>query len=76
MPNTKPKILPLAMINALDKPIKPGLKFVLFLIKAGSYTKGFDYGFANWTGTAWEEVDKSATVYLWAELPDPNNLFK
>lgn len=75
MPDTKPKLLVLSMFSALNNPTKEGLKFVLFRIKARDYTKGYDYGFANWTGTVWEEVDQSATVFLWAELPSPQVLF-
>jgi hypothetical protein len=75
MPNIKPKILALSMISALEKPATAGLRFVLFKIQAKDYTKGFDYGFAHFDGEKWEEVDPSATVFMWADLPSPNVLF-
>lgn len=71
----KPKLLVIPMISALDKPTSEGLKFVLFQIKAKDYTKGFEYGFANWNGQSWDEVDPSATVFMWGEVPDPKILF-
>jgi hypothetical protein len=70
----KPKLLVLEMFTALKKPEEPGLKFVVFRIKAKDLLKGFDYGFANWTGTEWEEVDPSATVIMWATMPNPSIL--
>lgn len=75
MPNLKPKMLVISMISALDKPATEGLKFVLFQIKAKDYMQGFEYGFANWNGSAWDEVDSSATVFMWGEVPNPKILF-
>lgn len=71
----KPKLLVISMIAALDSPTSEGLKFVLFKITEGDKTKGFEYGFANWTGKEWEEVHPTATVFKWGELPDPKILF-
>lgn len=65
------------MFSSLERPPKEkvGLKFVLFRIQAKDYVKGFDFGFANWNGTGWDEVDQSLMVWMWAELPDPKILF-
>jgi hypothetical protein len=71
----KPKLLVFSMINALEKPTTEGLKFVLFRISDGNKTLGHEYGFANWTGKEWEEVDPSASVFMGAEVPDPKILF-
>lgn len=68
-------LLVFEMTTALRNPKIEGLKFVLFQIVSEGKTKGFDYGFANWTGEAWEEVDPSATVFMWAEIPNPKILF-
>lgn len=70
----KPKLLVIEMNTALKKPDKEGLKFVLFRIESEGKLKGFDYGFANWTGYEWEEVDPSATVIMWGSMPNPSIL--
>lgn len=77
MPELKPKLLVLSMFSANNNPDqdKPGLKFVLFKIMDNNRVKGYDYGFANWNGKFWDEVDPSAIVFLWAELPSPHILF-
>lgn len=75
MPDLKPKMLVLSMMPALEKPTEAGLKFVLFQIKDNDVVKGYDYGFANWTGNEWEEVSPTATVVKWADIPHPKVLF-
>lgn len=70
----KPKLLVIEMRTTLENPPEAGLKFVLFRIKKEGKLLGFDYGFANWTGKEWEEVDPSATVTMWGTMPNPGVL--
>lgn len=70
----KPKLLVLEMNTALKKPTENGFKFVLLRITEGEKLKGFEYGFADWIGDKWDEVHPSATVIMWAVMPNPSIL--
>lgn len=71
MPDVKPKLLVISMMTALDNPTTSGFKFVLLQIKKEEKVIGYEYGFANWNGESWDEVDPSATVFKWGEMPNP-----
>jgi hypothetical protein len=52
-----------------------GLKFVLWEISQDKQDPVYDWGFANWTGTAFEAIEVpegySARVMRWANTIDP-----
>jgi hypothetical protein len=67
MPDVKPSLLVLSMYPTLVPPIEEGLKFVIFQMDG----VGHEYGFANWNGICFDEVDPRLHVIKWAGLPRP-----
>lgn len=67
MPEVKPSLLVLSLWPLTIPPDSTGLKFVLFQIDG----MGHDYGFANWNGICFDEVDPKCHVIKWADMPRP-----
>ena len=57
-----------------------GMKFVLFEVVTDESVVIHDWGFAQWTGKEWVEVDKpegfTCTVIRWANTVNPDVLLK